>query len=45
MLLIRPSLRDCSLPEAPITVGKSESSSRVEEGDDIPSLVVTYYPK
>ena len=33
------------LAEAPITVGKSENSSRVEEGDFIPSLVVTYYPK
>jgi len=33
------------LAEAAITVGKSENSARVEEGDFIPSLVVTYYPK
>ena len=33
------------LAEAAITVGKSENSTRVEEGDYIPSLVATYYPK
>jgi tetratricopeptide (TPR) repeat protein len=33
------------LAEASIVVGKSENSSRVEQGDYIPSLVVTYYPK
>jgi len=33
------------LAEAAITVGKSENSSRMEEGNYIPSLVVTYYPK
>jgi len=39
-----PSMK-YQLAEAAITVGKSENSSRVEEGDFIPSLVVTYYPK
>jgi hypothetical protein len=33
------------LAEAAIVVGKAENSARVEEGDYIPSLVVTYYPK
>ncbi|MFA4948303.1 MAG: DUF2271 domain-containing protein [Candidatus Krumholzibacteriia bacterium] len=39
-----PSMK-YQLAEAAITVGKSENSARVEEGDYIPSLVVTYYPK
>jgi tetratricopeptide (TPR) repeat protein len=39
-----PSMK-YQLAEAPITIGKSESSARAEEGDYIPSLVVTYYPK
>ncbi|MCX5752867.1 MAG: DUF2271 domain-containing protein [Candidatus Krumholzibacteria bacterium] len=39
-----PSMK-YQLAEAAITVGKSENSTRVEEGDFIPSLVVTYYPK
>ena len=39
-----PSMK-YQLAEAAITVGKLENSSRVEEGDYIPSLVVTYYPK
>ncbi len=39
-----PSMR-YQLAETAITVGKKEASVRVEEGDYIPSLVVTYYPK
>jgi tetratricopeptide (TPR) repeat protein len=39
-----PSMK-YQLSEAIFTVGKSENGSRVEEGDFIPSLVVTYYPK
>ena len=39
-----PSMK-YQLAEAAVTVGKSENSTRVEEGDFIPSLVVTYYPK
>lgn len=39
-----PSMR-YQLAEAKIAVGKKEASARVEEGDYIPSLVVTYYPK
>ena len=33
------------LAEAAVTIGKSENSTRVEEGNYIPSMVVTYYPK
>lgn len=39
-----PSMR-YQLAETTIAVGKKEATSRVEEGDYIPSLVVTYYPK
>jgi tetratricopeptide (TPR) repeat protein len=39
-----PSMK-YQLAEAVITVGKAENTARVEEGDCIPSLVVTYYPK
>jgi len=39
-----PSMK-YQLAEASFTIGKKESSVRVEEGDYIPSLVVTYYPK
>jgi hypothetical protein len=39
-----PSMR-YQLAETTIVIGKKEASSRVEEGDYIPSLVVTYYPK
>jgi tetratricopeptide (TPR) repeat protein len=39
-----PSLR-YQLAETKIAVGKKEATSRVEEGDYIPSLVVTYYAK
>lgn len=33
------------LAETPIEVGKKEATARVETGNYIPSLVVTYYPK
>jgi len=39
-----PSMK-YQLAEAAITVGNKGESVRVEEGDYIPSLVVTYYPK
>jgi tetratricopeptide (TPR) repeat protein len=39
-----PSMK-YQLAEAAFTIGKKEESVRVEEGDCIPSLVVTYYPK
>jgi tetratricopeptide (TPR) repeat protein len=40
-----PSMK-YQLAETPIAVGgKKEESSRVEQGEYIPSLVVTYYPK
>jgi tetratricopeptide (TPR) repeat protein len=39
-----PSMK-YQLAEAAIVVGKSENSTRAEEGDIVPSLVVTYYPK
>jgi len=39
-----PSMK-YQLAEAAITVGNKGESARVEEGDYIPSLVVTYYPK
>jgi tetratricopeptide (TPR) repeat protein len=39
-----PSMK-YQLAEAVVTIGKKEESVRVEQGDYIPSLVVTYYPK
>ena len=39
-----PSMK-YQLAEAAITLGNKGESVRVEEGDYIPSLVVTYYPK
>ena len=39
-----PSMK-YQLAETPITIGKKEATARVETGDCIPSLVVTYYPK
>jgi hypothetical protein len=39
-----PSMK-YQLAETPIAIGKKEETARVEEGNYIPSLVVTYYPK
>jgi tetratricopeptide (TPR) repeat protein len=39
-----PSMK-YQLAETPIAIGKKEGTARVEEGNYIPSLVVTYYPK
>jgi tetratricopeptide (TPR) repeat protein len=39
-----PSMK-YQLAEAAFTVGKKEETARVERGDYVPSLVVTYYPR
>lgn len=39
-----PSMK-YQLAETPIVIGQKEQTARVEEGNYIPSLVVTYYPK
>jgi tetratricopeptide (TPR) repeat protein len=39
-----PSMK-YQLAETTIVVGKKENSSRVEQGDFVPSFIVTYYPE